>query len=236
MGAHEALNGLALCITSMDLQAALHELFLKAPANCFDSFIVECQKWYEKPAHTFVELRTRSNKKLRGDIFEVFCVLYLKHVKGYEEVWRLEDVPDEILEKLGLKRRDMGIDLIAEKGGAYSAVQCKYKKPTGSKTSITWKALSTFYALCSRSGPYEKYIVMTNCDYARHVGQKTEKDMSICLKSFQGITKEEWIAMCGIQGEVLHTETAVVTTEDLRAARLRFFTVKRQSQEPPLGG
>jgi predicted helicase len=43
---------------------------------------------------------------------------------GYENVWRLEDVPESILEKLSLKRRDMGIDIICQNGDAFSAVQC----------------------------------------------------------------------------------------------------------------
>jgi len=211
-------------IPSMDIQESLHELFLKGPANCFDAFIVECQKWYEKPAHTLVELRGRDNKKLRGDIFEVFCVLYLSKLRGYDNVWRLEDVPEEILVKLSLKRRDMGIDLIAQKGTTFSAVQCKYKKPTGKTTSITWKALSTFYALCMRSGPWDQYIVMTNCDYARHVGAKTDKDLSICLRTFQAITKEQWCNLCDAHGFVLEDRpTVILTQEELRAARLRRF-------------
>ena len=46
----------------------------------------------------------------------------------------------------------MGIDFIAQNYGGFSAVQCKYKKPIAyKKTSITWKALSTFYALCMTS-------------------------------------------------------------------------------------
>jgi hypothetical protein len=211
----------------MQLQSLLHELFLKGPANCFDAFIQECQRWYEKPAHNFVELRTRENKKIRGDIFEVFCVLYLKEIKGYDEAWRLEDVPEEVLLKLNMKRKDMGIDLIAKKGTEYSAVQCKYKKPTGKKTSITWKALSTFYALCMRTGPWEKYIVMTNCHYTRHVGAKMEKDLSICLQSFQGLTKEQWISLCGIEGNVL-TGTPL-NPEQLRAARLKYFSPSSSS-------
>lgn len=178
------------------LSELLHTVFLKSPPNLFDEFISECRHFYEQPAHNFTELKTRENKKLRGDIFEEFCVLYLKYVKKYDNAWRLEDVPDDILEKLSLKRKDMGIDLIVENNrntllctkdsGNYSAVQCKYKKPLGyKKTSITWKALSTFYALCMRSGPWDKYIVMTNCDYARHVGKKTEKDLSICIGTFR---------------------------------------------------
>jgi hypothetical protein len=210
----------------MDLQSVLHSIFLKGSGNCFDAFIEECQKWYETPAHTFVEMRTRDNKKIRGDIFEVFCVLYLKHIKGYQEAWRLEDVPDSVLETLKMKRKDMGIDLIVQKDGAYSAVQCKYKKPTGRKTCITWKALSTFYALCLRTGPWDKYIVMTNCDYTRRVGDKTEKDISICLKTFQGITKEQWVSMCGIQGNVIEIGPVPKTLEELRLARLKYFDAR----------
>jgi predicted helicase len=210
----------------MDLQKVLHTIFLRSPANLFDEFIIECQKWYEQPAHTFTEMRTRANKKIRGDIFEEFSLLYLKNVKGYTNVWRLEDVPAEILETLSLKRPDMGIDIICEKEGKYSAVQCKYKKHTGykSKTIVTWAQLSTFYALCMRTGPWDKYIITTNSDYVRHMGKKTPKDLSICQKTFQNITKEEWIRMCGIEGNAVAPEVKKQPTpEELRALRLARF-------------
>jgi predicted helicase len=172
-------------------------------------------------------MRVRDNKKIRGDIFEEFCVLYLKYVRGYDQVWRLEDVPDDILGGLSLKRQDMGIDIICEKGGRYTAVQCKYKKHTGykSKTIVTWKQLSTFYALCMRTGPWEKYIVMTNCDYVRHMGKKTSKDLSICLRTFRKITKEQWAQMCELKGETVAEEPVKkLTVEELRAVRLARFT------------
>jgi predicted helicase len=181
-------------------------------------------------------MRTRDNKKIRGDVFEDFSVLYLKHVRGYTNVWRLEDVPDHVLTGLGLKRPDMGIDIIAENNGKYSAVQCKYKKHSTIKPKniLSWKALSTFYALCLRTGPWEKYIVMTNCDYARHAGKKTPKDLSICLKTLQNTTKEEWTRMCEIEGNVV-TQTVAKNTlspEELRQARLaRFTQVSPQHQE-----
>jgi len=169
----------------MDLKKLLHTVFLKSPPNVFDEFIQECQKWYSQPAHTLQEMRTRDNKKVRGDIFEEFCVLYLKEVKGYQEVWLLEDLPEDILNKLSLKRRDMGIDIIVKHNDEWFAVQCKYKTPTGKKSYITWSALSTFYAMCLRTGPWAKYIVMTNCDYTRHQGPKGPKDLSICLGTFK---------------------------------------------------
>jgi hypothetical protein len=188
-----------------NLEETLYTIFLRSPLNLFDEFILECQKFYEVPAHSLVEMRKRSNKKIRGDIFEEFCLLYLKNIKNYQNVWLLKDVPQLILEKLNMKRRDMGIDLIAETDDyQYIAVQCKYKKHTSFKQNIlSWKSLSTFYALCLRTGPWTKYIVMTNCIYTRHQGEKTSRDVSICLKSLQNITKDEWLKMCNKEGNIL---------------------------------
>jgi hypothetical protein len=77
----------------MNLHELLHQIFLRSPTNLFDEFLLEVQKWYETPAHTFTEMRTRNNKKIRGDIFEEFCVFYLKYVKNYDTVWLLSEVP-----------------------------------------------------------------------------------------------------------------------------------------------
>jgi predicted helicase len=207
------------------MQQLLHTILLRSPVNLFDEFTKECQKWYEAPAHTFTEMRTRDNKKIRGDIFEDFTVLFLKHARSFDEVWRLGDVPEDILDKLGLKRnQDMGIDIVAKKNGKYYAVQCKYKKHTSFKKNIlSWKQLSTFYALCLRTGPWEKYIIVTNCEYTRHAGKKTEKDVSICLKTLQNITKEEWTKMCEIQGNQINPSSQKMNLEELRAARLAKF-------------
>jgi hypothetical protein len=204
-------------MAELNLKKLLHEIFLRSPTNLFDEFIKECAKWYDKPAHSFTDLRNRLNKKLRGDIFEEFCVLYLLHIKKYEQVWRLENVPDEILTELSLKRRDMGIDLIAKHDNGYYAIQCKYKKHSDlRKNSVSWKSVSTFYALCLRTGKlltsetkkgereWKKYIVMTNCDFVRHEGEKTDKDLSICIGTFRKITKDEWILMCDVKGSTLN--------------------------------
>jgi predicted helicase len=101
---------------------------LKSPDNLFGEFIKECQKWYEKPADSLSEMRSRDNKKIRGDIFEEFSLLYLLNIKQYMNVWLLKDVPADILEKLGMKRRDMDIDIIAQTlEGKYIAVQLEIK-------------------------------------------------------------------------------------------------------------
>jgi predicted helicase len=208
----------------MEIQSTLRKILQENPVNLFGEFLTHCRSFYELPAHSFTEMRTRENKKLRGDIFEDFCVLYLKHVKKFTNAWRLDDVPEDVRVSLSLGTRDLGIDIVAENGGVYSAVQCKYKKhATIKKNVLSWKQLSTFYALCMRTGPWDKYIVMTNCDYARHVGKKTPKDISICLKTFQNITNGEWMSMCEMEESMLTPDPVSnpKSLEELRAARIK---------------
>ena len=218
----------------MDLRHELHKVFLRSPTNLFDEFIKECQRWYSQPAHTFTEMRTRDNKKIRGDIFEDFCVLYLKEVRGYQDVWLLEDLPEDLLTSLSLKRRDMGIDIIVRHNQEWFAVQCKYKTPQENKKSyVTWASLSTFYAMCLRTGPWAKYIVMTNCDYTRHQGPKGPKDISICLGTFRSIKTDEWLKMCNVEGrqinELRQKATEELTPEEIRALRLAYYTSREPS-------
>jgi len=54
------------------------------------------------------------------------------------------------------------------------------------------------------------------------MGKKTSKDVSICLKTFQNITQEQWVQMCELEGEVTGEKVAL-TPEQLRAARLARF-------------
>ena len=203
------------------MEKLLHAIFLKSPANLWDAFEAECRTFYSAPAHSFTDLRNRDNKKIRGDIFEDFCILYLKTLKSYDNVWLLKEVPDEVLTRLAMKRQDFGIDIVAEKDGKYTAIQCKYKKQIKVQ-SVSWKSLSTFYALCLRTGPWEQYIVMTNCNSVRHMGRKTHKDLSICLGTLQGITKEQWTLLCKLDEHTLEGEKPK-TAEELRQARLKFF-------------
>uniref|UniRef100_A0A6C0DB46 Mrr-like domain-containing protein n=1 Tax=viral metagenome TaxID=1070528 RepID=A0A6C0DB46_9ZZZZ len=200
----------------IELNKLLYTIYLKSPVNLFTEFLVECQKSYAKPAHTLLELKQRNNNKIKGDIFEEFCVLYLLNIKKYDKVWLLKDTPEDILTKLNLKRRDMGIDIIVENKEFYYAVQCKYKKHnTMKKNVLSWKVLSTFYALCLKAGPFEKYIVMTNCDYVRHAVTKNEKDISICLKSFENITKDEWLTMCDVTGKTISQNISSMCDENI---------------------
>ena len=207
------------------MEAHLHAILLRSPPILFDEFMKDCQKEYDAPAHSLTELRSRENKKKRGDIFEEFCRLYLLKVLGYTDVWLLPEVPADIRDELKLPKRDMGIDIICRKEGVYTAVQCKYKKVSGKAVSVPWRELSTFQGLCAKTGPYEKHIVMTTANFVRHQGEKTAKDISICLASLRGISSGDWTKMCGLSG---NTTDDVVThvplsQEELRQARLARF-------------
>ena len=205
------------------LQRELYKIYLSSPTNLFDEFVNVAKAWYEQPAHSFGEMRRRENKKLRGDIFEMFCVLYLRN--RYINSYLLKDIHVDLLNRLGIRSRDMGIDLIVEDNGKFYAVQCKYKTPNNRDNIVSWKSLSTFYALCLRSGPWDKYIVMTNCTCARHEGRKTDKDLSICLGTFRNITSDEWLKMCGLQGNVLNSIVEPIKNDinKIREARLARF-------------
>ena len=227
----------------------LKDIYMKrfSLPNMFDEFIKQATSFYEMPAHTLQEMRARQNTKARGDIFEEFCAIYLKNVCGYENVWLLADVPEATLTQLSMKRKDMGIDLVVQDKGSFYAVQCKYKKFTGKPTCVSWQALSTFYALCMRTGPWKKYIVMTNCNFVRHQGKKTQADISICLNSFRGITHDEWrlMAFASSAPSAAQAKEAsnpeghqepkrqALTQEEVRQKRLAYFSSAASPVNPP---
>ena len=67
---------------------------------------------------------------------------------------------------------------------------------------------------------------MTNCEYITHMGKKTDKDLSICIGTFRNITKDNWIKMCNIKGNILQSdnkEINIIDKEELRQKRLNFY-------------
>jgi hypothetical protein len=111
------------------------------------------------------------------------------------------DVPHEILDKLKMSRVDMGIDIIIQHENGFFAVQAKWRsnKKKSEKKSLTWNSLSTFYALCARTGPWLKYIVITNCDYVRRQGKKFKMDQTIAKGSFVACKRDAWFKTAGMK-------------------------------------
>jgi hypothetical protein len=176
--------------------------------NVFSSLDESFHDYFHRSCGSMLELRKR-NAKNKGALFEVFCKMYLEK-KGYT-CWMLNELPEDLKEKLKLGKQDVGIDLVArvdqiskkgEPQQLWFAVQCKYRSPGKdglgrSVHRVTWKDVSTFLSLCTRTGPWTKHIIMTNAESVCWKGHKTSKDYTIARKKFMNCTKLfwcEWIA------------------------------------------
>lgn len=198
----------------------------------FDLFLEAMERFYQKPAHSLIELKERDSTKIRGDIFEHFCFLYLTRVLNWQ-VWFLKDLPIELSTQFGLKKHDLGIDLIGFDKNRYYAIQAKYRtrnvKNYRGASVLSWKQLSTFYALAQRTGPYHQHWVMTTADYVRHVGNRSDKDRSLCYRTFKGLNREKWLKILGnsqtyILDSSTHSPTSEIDQKEfIRKQRLKFF-------------
>jgi len=166
--------------------------------NIFDTLINKIESYIDgQTAHNMIQLKDQANdKKKKGDLFEAFCFLYVKNILKHKKVWMWRDIPKDIKEELGLNTtQDYGIDILSCKNNKYYAIQCKYRKPKDSIQTIPWKSLSTFYGIVTKTGPYEKHVTMTNTNGCRHIGNKTEKDLSIAIRSFQRLDSFQWLKL-----------------------------------------
>ena len=194
--------------------------------SMIETLLKTCNSYYEKPVHNLQDMKMRNNK-LKGDIFEYFTQLYLKDIYRLKEIWLLNEIPLELMNKLNLKKKDYGIDLVGiDNNDKIYAIQSKFRKHNNHrKTSISWKELSTFYALCERSGPYDNYIVFTTADYVNRIGKKTEKDITIGYNKLSKLTHFEWLKICGdIDITNKEVDTKVLSNEELRNKRLEYYT------------
>ena len=104
-----------------------------------------CASWAEIHAKwaSFTE-------KEKGDRFEDLTQVFLQLSPLYrsqlKSVWRLEEVPPAVRQKLKLPATDKGIDLVAETHkGEFWAIQCKYRQNTDQQ--LTHTDISTFTSL-----------------------------------------------------------------------------------------
>jgi hypothetical protein len=199
--------------------------------NKFDFLMQEIEKYIEgATAHNMTELKEKANnKKKKGDLFEAFCFLYMETVLNHEQVWFYKDFPKELKDQFDLTKNDFGIDLLSKKGDHYYAIQCKYKKPQDKVQTISWRALSTFYAMVVKTGPWLKHITMTNVNGCKHIGKKTEKDWSICIGTFRKIDHFMWLKMSNGNSNIEESETIIENQiisdkEVMRNKRLAYFS------------
>jgi hypothetical protein len=189
--------------------------------DVFEGILDRIKIYYEQSCGSISELKKRTTKN-KGDVFEQFCVMYLKARYPWWEVWLLSETPKEVLDHLSLKTFDTGIDIVVRamrgRNTEYYAVQAKYRKQHSNPkyNVLSWKNLSTFYSTCARTGPpsddkkevdrqgsWDRLIVMTTAKYCRRMGRKTEKDWTFCLNTFKKTKRYVWDNMIGSKGNML---------------------------------
>ena len=117
--------------------------------------ISKCSSW--KELNSQLEKLTKSEQtKFAGDIFELVTKHFLltdsRYQSALENVWLLDEVPENIKLKLNLPDQDEGIDLIAEtKRGKFWAIQSKYRSNPNENLTLGGKGgLATFSSLAFR--------------------------------------------------------------------------------------
>lgn len=181
-------------------------------ADIFDGCVEAIELEHGRPVTNLCDLKKREDKKKKGDLWELFCRDWLESSDKYRNVWLFQDWIVYCSEKghslMGLKtKQDNGIDIIAETlDGTFVAIQCKYRKD---KKKVTWNTLSTFIGLCERTGPWSQYIVMTNGSGVTRKVPKSKKDKSICIGTFRGTSRTQWLKMAG-----LFEEKSVVSSKE----------------------
>jgi hypothetical protein len=208
-------------------------------ANIFDVLITKIESYIDgQTAHNMIELKEQANdKKKKGDLFEAFCYLYIKNILKHDEVWMWKNIPFEIKQELSLNTtQDFGIDIVSIKNNNYYAIQCKYRKPKDSIQTIPWKSLSTFYGIVNKTGPWYKHVTMTNTNGCRHIGNKTEKDLSICIRTYQSLKSITWLKLINAKEQILdeHNNSSsssskknkyiTPSSEELREKRILFLS------------
>ncbi len=197
---------------------------ISSNANIFDCIMNEIESISTSKAHNIIELRKKINKKLKGDLFEAFCYIYLKEILKHDEVWLYNNIPDNIKTQLNLPATDFGIDIVSKKANDYYAIQCKYKKPSDKFQLISWRSLSTFYAIVNKTGPWLEHITMTNVNGCKLIGKREAKDKSYCINSFRNITFIEWFNIISETINQNQIPEPNLDIDDLRLKRLQYFS------------
>jgi len=214
----------------------------------FDNLVLQFEESLSNDvAHTLADLSLLSTTR-KGRLFERLCIQYLKHISKFDEVYPISELPDDLRRLLRLPVQDTGIDLITLRKSGNTikevwAVQCKFRKHSARSTvntangrirtnTLSWQELATFYALCDRTGPYTKRLVMTTADsVTRKVGRQPN-DASICRGTWRGLTPSQWytIAECEErttnEGGVMNGSSSREgpSPEELRRLRLARFS------------
>lgn len=152
------------------------------------SVISNSNNWLELKA----KLKALSKKEM-GNVFELLTKLYFiiqPKYAFYDAVWLLNEVPSSILEHLELPSHDLGIDLIAQWGDEFHAIQCKYHSDYN--TSVNFKEVATFISLLEGNSKFTQgYICSTADSTSRNLDKvKTKHINHILSDSWQELDED----------------------------------------------
>ena len=135
----------------------------------------------------FVDKLSSLGNTEKGDAFELLTKCYFKikpQYNHYDEVWLLDEVPQNELDYLKITDDDFGIDLIAKDGKEYYAIQCKYH---GNKNkNVTYTEVATFLSQVAANKRFTMgYLCSSGIDTSKNY-QKVQK------KEIQEILADSW--------------------------------------------
>jgi superfamily II DNA or RNA helicase len=114
----------------------------------------------------------------KGRAFEELTRLHLLTDPTFsikiEELWHHSDVPQKVVDELGLQRPEIGVDLVARvTDGSYWAIQCKFHQDR--TKNVTYEELSTFFSITERDKTYPKLSHRLVCTSANGISLRVDK-------------------------------------------------------------
>src|SRR3989344_7189644 len=136
------------------------------------------------------ELANLSGDKEKGDLFELFCQVYLKVIykkQAFKSIQLFKDIDTTTLAKLNLRLgKDYGIDIVVTTDlGELWAIQVKFRQ----SGQLTWTELSTFRASSEKAN---FTLVMSNVSKVNHPHNILNNFSSILRNEFEALTEEDF--------------------------------------------
>ena len=131
-----------------------------------------------------------SNDKVKGDLFELFCQVYLKVIykkQVFKSIQLFKDVDASILQRLNLRLgKDFGIDIVAiTDSNDLWTIQVKFRQ----SDQLTWTELSTFKASSEKA---TFTMLMSNVSKINHPHNVLTGFSSILRNEFEALTEDDF--------------------------------------------
>lgn len=184
--------------------------------NCFETFVHQLALL---PTHNIRDVKQKT--QIVGNAWEDFCCKYLVDILGWS-AYNLKNIDQNMLSKYNLKKRDVGIDIIAfDCKQNPIAIQCKFRK---SFCKLSWRDVSTFDALAFRTGPWTKRIIMTTSKSIHREGVVEKDDLFWGKTYFEMLKRHDWLKLAGCgNGQLLGSINPASSSEDINTLRCKHF-------------